>query len=253
MDAPSLPPPSPIRSLMDEVREQARLGDRRADLVLRVVREALVRGLVGPGDRLPTELELASALGISRAPVREAMRVLQVIGLVEIRPRSGAVIRDEVSGSLAQLMLFETRLRGASIEALTEVRRVFERACAELAAERAGEEDLERMRAAIDRLDRLERSGDATPETLMQADVEFHRAVYRATQNPLIESLASFTLTMVSPWMREALARTGAAQSVELHRREFDLIARRQGRTIRGSAVSAEADRGIDHWLSSLK
>lgn len=58
---------------------------------------------------------------------------------------------------------------------------------------------------------------------------------------------------MVSPWMRESLARTGAAQSVELHRREFDLIAGRQGRKIRDSAVSAEADRGIDHWLSSLK
>jgi DNA-binding FadR family transcriptional regulator len=253
MNAPNRPLLSPIHALMDEVREQARLGDRRADLVLRVVREALVRGIVGPGDRLPTELELASALGISRAPVREAMRVLQAIGLVEIRPRSGAVVRDAVSGSMAQLMLFESRLHGASIEALTEVRRVFERACAELAAERATEDDLARMREAIERLDKLRRAGDATLDALVEADIAFHRAVYRATQNPLIESLASFTLTMVSPWMRDSLMRTGAAQSVELHRREFDLIAQRQGREIRGSAVSAEADRGIDHWLSSLK
>jgi len=242
-----------MAGLMAQVREDAKVGDRRADLVLRVVRAGLARGIVAPGSRLPTEAEFGAALGISRAPVREAMRVLETIGVVEIRPRAGTVVRDGVSGSLAQLLLFETHLKGASVESLTEVRRLFERTCAELAAERATDDDLVRMREAIERLDRLDRTPGTSVEALAEADTAFHRAVYRATHNQLIESLANFTLTMVSPWIREALARTGAAQSVVLHRREFELIASRQGSEIRGNALSAEADRGMNHWLNSLK
>jgi len=249
----STPAAASMAALMFEVRDCAKLGERRANLVLRVVREALARGIVSPGGRLPTEMEIAAALGISRAPVREAMRALETIGLVEIRPRAGTVIRPDVSGSLAELLLFETHLKGASVEALTEVRRVFERTCAELAAERASDEDLARMREAIDRLDRLDRAPGTPVEALADADADFHRAVYRAAHNPLIESLANFTLTMVSPWIREALARTGAAESVSLHRRELDLIASRQGSEIRGNTLSAEADRGMNHWLNSLK
>jgi len=253
MGASETPAAATMAELMARVREEAKVGDRRADLVLRVVREALARGIVEPGSRLPTEAEIGAALGISRAPVREAMRVLETIGVVEIRPRAGTVVRDGVSGSLAQLLLFETHLKGASVESLTEVRRLFERTCAELAAERATDEDLVRMDEAIERLDRLDRTPGTSVDALAEADTAFHRAVYRATHNPLIESLANFTLTMVSPWIREALARTGAAQSVVLHRREFELIASRQGSEIRGNALSAEADRGMNHWLNSLK
>lgn len=244
---------SSMTALMTEIRDRAKVSDRRADLVLRLVREALARGIVQPGSRLPTELEIAAALGISRTPVREAMRALATIGLVEIRKRAGTVIREDVSGALAQLLLFETHLSGASIEGLTEVRRLFERTCAELAAERATEDDLERMRAAIERLDRLAHDATARAADLADADAAFHRAVYRATHNPLIESLASFTLTMVLPWIRESLERTGAVESVALHRSEYALIARRKCTEIRGSRISEEADRGMNHWLRSLK
>lgn len=252
-----IPEPTPVSAalsaLMTEVREQAKIGDRRADLVLRVVREALTRGILTPGGRLPTELEIGAALGISRAPVREAMRVLETIGLVEVRPRAGTIVRDDVSGSLAQLLLFETQLKGASIEVLTEVRRMFERTCAELAADRATDADLERMQAAIDRLDALAHTPGIGVDVLAEADTEFHRAVYRAAHNPLVESLANFTLTMVTPWIRESLARTGAARSVELHRSEFALIAGGRGSEIRRHTLSAETDRGMNHWLNSLR
>lgn len=249
----AVPPAAAMSALMAEIREQSKASERRADLVLRLVREALARGIVQPGSRLPTEFEIAAALGISRTPVREAMRALETIGLVEIRKRAGTVIREGVASAFSELLLFESHLRGASLDRLTEVRRIFERTCAELAAERATAEDLARMREAIDRLDRLAASPDPGVDDMVEADTAFHRAVYRATHNPLIESLASFTLTMVSPWIRESLARTGASESVSLHRSEYALIARRNCNEIRGSSISAEADRGINHWLRSLE
>lgn len=242
-----------LAALMAEVREQAKIGDRRADLVLKLVREALVRGVLTPGERLPTEIEIGVALGISRAPVREAMRVLETIGVVEIRPRAGTIVREGVSGSLVQLLLFETHLKRASVEELTEVRKIFERTCAELAAERATDADLGNMRAAIEELERLSRIPGTSADALAEADTRFHRAVYRAAHNPLVESLANFTLTMVTPWIRESLARTGAARSVELHWREYELIAEGRGSEIRRSALPAETEIGMSHWLNSLR
>lgn len=205
-------------------RDRARRPKRRADVVVDFVRAELSSGRLAPGDRLPTEHAFAERLGVSRNSVREAVRTLQSAGLVDVRHGTGTFVREGVEASLAQLMLFRTLVAQADHGALIEVRSVFERACAELAARRRGDADLAAMRDAIDRMRRLGAEPAPQVPAMLEADLAFHRAIYRASGNEMLASLADFVLTAVSPWIGRSLAHHGAARTAAFHETEYRRI-----------------------------
>jgi DNA-binding FadR family transcriptional regulator len=234
--------------------DRARRPRRRADDVVDYVRAELAAGRLAPGDRLPTEHAFARRLGVSRNSVREAVRVLQSAGLVDVRHGTGSFVRESVEAPAAPLMVFRTLVAQAEPAALVEVRRVFERACAELAARRATEADLLRMRDAIDRLRRLDAAPCATDEERLEADLAFHRAVYRASGNEMLASLADFVLTAMAPRIARSLARHGAARTAELHDAEYRRIAAGDARAAGDDAAGARAavDLNMDFWREGL-
>jgi DNA-binding FadR family transcriptional regulator len=191
----------------------------RVRVVMEYVKDLIVSGRIGAGEQIPTELEIARTLNVSRTPVREAIKILDAAGLVEIRRGAGTYVRQGMGASLAQLMLFQTYLDDASPRKLMEVRQVFERSCAEMAAQRRGEADLEAMRSAIDHLRDFAAQGDPAPrmDAILEADLAFHRAVYQAAHNELITTMANFVLDMVSPWIRRSIEVAGPGNAIRLH------------------------------------
>lgn len=183
------------------------------------VKGLIVGGQVQAGERIPTEIEIARTLNVSRTPVREAIKILDASGLVEIRRGAGTYVRRGMGASLAQLMLFQTYLGEASPRKLMEVRQVFERSCAELAAQRRDEADLDAMRRAIDRLRALADESDpgAHMDEILDADLAFHRSVYQAAHNELVATMANFVLDMVAPWIRRSIEVAGPGNAIRLH------------------------------------
>lgn len=249
-DAPARTAPAPRRT----ARAPARRPGRRADAVVDFVRTELAAGRLGPGDRLPTEHAFAQRLGVGRNSVREAVRTLQSAGLVEVRHGTGSFVREAVDASAAQLMVFRSLVAQAEPQALIEVRRVFERACAELAARRATEADLLAMRDAIDRLRRLGADPRAADADRLEADLAFHRAVYRACGNEMLASLADFVLTAMAPWVGRSLARQGAASTAEMHDAEYRRIAAGEARAAGDGAAGAlhAVDLNMEYWREGL-
>lgn len=235
-------------------RGRTRRPPRRADVVVDYVRDELAHGRLVAGDRLPTEHEFAERLGLSRNSVREAVRTLQSAGLVDVRHGTGSFVREGVEASLAQLMLFRTLVAQADVSALIEVRRVFERACAELAARRRGDADLAAMRDAIDRMRRLADEAAPPEAALLEADLAFHRAVYRAGGNEMLASLADFVLTAVSPWVARSLAHHGAARTAAFHETEYRriLAGDAEGAGDDASAALHAADMNMELWREGL-
>src|SRR5258708_30694532 len=149
------------------------------------IRELIVSGSWGPGDRLPKESELAAQLGLSRNSLREAVRALSQLRVLEVRQGDGTYVSSleprlllESTGFISHLLLGETEIE------LYEVRRILEAAAASLAAGRidAGEKEelgriLQRMRAAN------------TVEELVEADVAFHAVIATAAGNGFLASL----------------------------------------------------------------
>lgn len=135
------------------------------DVVFNTLRQAILRGEIKPGERL-MEIKLANKLGVSRTPIREAIRKLELEGLVLMIPRRGAVVAEITEKSLRDVL---------------EVRRVLEELSVKLACERITEEEIEELKAAEKEFEVALKSGDVTE--VAEADVNFHDIIYHATNN----------------------------------------------------------------------
>lgn len=158
----------------------------------RVVRQliALVeRGVLRPGDRLPSERELSEQLGVSRGTLREAVQFLQAIGLVEIRHGSGTFVRIAADpGGLREEWRKWTIRHADRIHDLLEIRKALEPLAAELAARRASDKAIAAMEDALELMQPVVDPPDAPK--LVQADLAFHHALCRAAGNAALSEFA---------------------------------------------------------------
>ena len=135
------------------------------DVVFNTLRQAILRGELKPGERL-MEIQLADKLGVSRTPIREAIRKLELEGLVLMIPRRGAEVAEITEKSLRDVL---------------EVRGALEELAVELACDRITEEGIEQLKVAAKEFEQALQSGDVT--TYAEADVKFHDVIYLATEN----------------------------------------------------------------------
>jgi len=137
---------------------------------------------------LPPERELCERLEVSRTVVREALNLLEARGLISIEHGRGAVVSGGDTGAVREALGIILRVRPKALWELLEMRKVLEVEIAGLAAERAGEEEVEAMRV---QLERMAAAIDA-PEGYVDADVEFHTLLARGARNGVL-------LTMLDP------------------------------------------------------
>jgi len=146
-----------------------------------------MRGELTPGQKLPSEPQLARQLGVGRSAVREALKVLQAIGVVESRRGSGTYIVKEPSGRLLNPLSFAIILGTTVSSELIELRVMIEIGYCELAASQATEVDWERIEAAAAAIEEAAPYED--PQTLAHLDLAFHYAILEATHNPLVQKI----------------------------------------------------------------
>lgn len=135
------------------------------DVVFNTLRQAILRGELKPGERL-MEIQLANKLGVSRTPVREAIRKLELEGLVLMIPRKGAEVADISEKSLRDVL---------------EVRKALEELAARLACDKIRKAQLTKLRRAAEDFRKILKSNDITQ--IAEADVCFHDIIYEATEN----------------------------------------------------------------------
>ncbi|MBO5371242.1 MAG: GntR family transcriptional regulator [Lachnospiraceae bacterium] len=136
------------------------------DVVFNTLREAILRGDLKPGERL-MELQLAAKLGVSRTPIREAIRMLQQEGLAVTIPRRGA----EVAGMTEKDM-----------EDVLQIREALEILAVQLANEKMTDEQVEQLAEKVNAFEAALKTADL--KLIAQADIEFHDFIYAAAENP---------------------------------------------------------------------
>lgn len=152
------------------------------EAVIEQIREMINNGDFPPGTRLPTERELANTFGVGRPAVREALKILDAVGLLEIRPGSGIYVREQKAAEDAQSMALSLMVGMSDLISLLELRKVLEVGTVRLAAERATDADMEFLKETHSRLEiqvKNEKLGAAE-------DYLFHYGVALATHNQSI-------------------------------------------------------------------
>lgn len=139
-------------------------------------------GELNPGTCLPSQRELARAFEVGLGTVREAVKILNVMGYLEVVPGKGTFIAKSAPVQSRELSGFDRAMEAISLAELMTAREVIESGAARMAAERADPEDLERLRTAVQRM----RADCASIESYYQNDFEFHLAVAEASNNPAI-------------------------------------------------------------------
>ena len=174
------------------------------------IEEAIISGRLKPGDKLPPERELKDAFNTSRRTLREGLRILESMGLIEIRTgaRGGAFVKDASSDEIRRSLGLLIRRRQTSLAELAEFREGVEGAAAALAAEKARPEDLARLEELLAQAGDLAAQGPAHWEEFLEIESRLHLTLTRMSGNLLYESVASTVLENIGTYYQDYLPRT---------------------------------------------
>jgi GntR family transcriptional repressor for pyruvate dehydrogenase complex len=218
------------------------------DEAIEKLRAMIVSGELRPGDRLPREADLALTLGLSRNSLREAVRALSLVRILDVRQGDGTYVSSLAADSLLEALNFIVEFhRDASVLELLEVRRILEPAASARAAVLITALSIDNLAAILDRA-----NADSPVEDLVKADVEFHRAIAVAAGNTVLASLIE---SLSAPTQRarvwRGMTQEGALQrTLDEHRAIFDAIARRDPEMARTWATVHVA--GVEEWLRNV-
>ncbi|HZX05907.1 FadR/GntR family transcriptional regulator [Kribbella sp.] len=229
----------------------------QTDVVVQGVRQMIIDGRLRPGDRLPIERDLAAALGVSRNPLREGVRALSIMGVLETRQGAGTYVTTLDPSLLLAPMGFVVDLQdGSGTHHLHAVRRILETEAAALAARQidagalAAAEELLRRNATELRL------AEPNHETVIENDIAFHRIIAETAGNPVLTALIT---ALGGRTMRDRLRRSVAQPGADdtSHREHLSILAAltardpERARTRMAAHLFTVEDYLIDHRPSS--
>jgi GntR family transcriptional repressor for pyruvate dehydrogenase complex len=173
---------------------------RAWQIVLERIESDLLEGTLAPGDRLPPERELAATLGVGRSSVREALRVLEVMGLIRTGtgsgPSAGAIIIATPRGGMSALLRLQVAAQGFPIDDVVRTRLVLESAVADALASDP-ERETAHARELVDAMD----AGSLTPAEFLSLDAQLHVALAEATGNVVITAMMSGLRTAIESYV----------------------------------------------------
>ncbi|HEU4382576.1 MAG TPA: FadR/GntR family transcriptional regulator [Anaeromyxobacteraceae bacterium] len=192
--------------------------------VARQIQRLVADGALKPGDRLPPERELAERFGVSRGSVRDAIRTLEIAGLVAVRQGEGNVVADVSPESLASPLASVLVRKREVIADLIDVRKMLEPALAARAARRATAEEIARLEEIL----RRQRARVLRGESTIEEDSEFHSVVAHAARNGVILKVLDVLMDLLKETRTRSLQVPGRLQrSLAGHRRVLEAIRRR--------------------------
>ncbi len=200
---------------------------RRYEQVAEQIRRLISSGQLKPGDLLPPERELAVKLGVGRSSIRDAVRTLEVMGILEPRQGHGTVVRDLSTDALVVPLASILTRKREMVSELLDVRRMLEPALAARAARNATAEEIAEMGRILERHEAKLRRG----EQAMDEDGEFHYALALAARNSVVLRVLDVLMDLLRESRSRSLQVKGRPRrSFEGHRRILAAIQKRDAK-----------------------
>ncbi|OFI06061.1 HTH-type transcriptional regulator LutR [Clostridium acetireducens DSM 10703] len=165
--------------------------------VIEQIKEMIAKGTFKKGDKLPSEREMAESLKVSRTSIREALRELEIMGIIESRQGEGNFIKDNFENNLFEPLSTIFLLKESNPEEILELRHIIERGSVILAAERITHEELEEIDLLFENA-----KNSNSEEELVKVDITFHYKIAQASKNFLIVSILNAISFLIESFIK---------------------------------------------------
>ena len=210
--------PSPAKSEFEAIKK-TKVYEKVAEQIQRLIRD----GLLKPGDKLPPERELAETFQVSRSSLRDAIRVLELMGMVEARQGEGTVVREPSGEAVASPLTAALLQQREFVSELLELRGMIEPTLAARAAMHADAEDLAHLEDILRRQKEKVDGG----ELAIEEDSEFHYSIARASNNKVVLRVVDVFMDLLRESRKQSLQVEGRLQkSLVSHQQILGAIAR---------------------------
>lgn len=201
---------------MEQKRE-----NRLSDFVLQRIQSAIVSGEFQKGELLPSEREMSIAYGVGKSSVREAIKMLQVLGIVDSAQGKGTYLRAPDAPLVIRPLLLKLLMMREDLFSLYEFRKACAKSVISLAAAKANEKALEEAKKAFSRLESSVNLSDSERE---KADLCFHQSIIEAADNVFISNVGQLAIDLCMPYLSLRRDPERRKEEVEAHRRVLEMV-----------------------------
>ena len=219
--------------------------DRLSDQVARELQSMICNHLYQIGDKLPVENDLAQMFNVSRITIREAVRMLSIMGILDVRQGDGTFVKSLSPESFMKPLLPMLSLNKKNLEDIFEVRMLIECKSAELAAENASEEQTQALHDLLDSMEACALSGDL--ETYNEYDARFHYEIARFSSNEVLKTILGLLGDMLKDAIKASISPPNAlTTSLIYHKKIYESILRHDSRSA-SDYMQAHLQGGADY------
>ena len=211
------------------------------DLVIDSIKNILIQKKILPGDLLPSEQALADSLGVGRGSVREALKILDAFGIVEIIHGDGTYIATSANKKIFDPLIYSMIIANTDSNELIQLREMVEMGVINTIIDHAKDEDIRKLQIVHEEYEELGKRGETNIAVLNACDLKFHRTMAALTNNHLIENMYNFVIDIFAPTIN-------ASFGLERHRKIMTAIANRD----KAAAMAAEHDHTAT-WIAAKR
>ena len=196
------------------------------------ITNAIINGELKPGEKIPTEVELCESFGVGRNSVREAIKILEAYGVLEIRRADGTYIRQQYDNKMLYPVLYGIILQKDSKNQVVERRKVIDVGIFQEAMKRMSEEKIKELEEELGRMKEEIYKENASPSEMFDSDVRFHAIIVGILDNRLLESIGDYVdkITMQSriETINYILENKFQDDFIELHKEIINMFKEKQ-------------------------
>lgn len=201
-------------------------------IVIDMLTKAMLEGRLKPGDKIPTEMELSEQMGIARNTVREAIKILVYMGVLEIRRPEGTFVTSGFTENLIDPMIYGIILNQSNEQELNELRATMETGVLRLAIAKYKKEDISRLHDRLMELKEAIYAENADYETVFEKDNAFHAAITDMSDNKMVAKLNTLVLSLTHATRYNSVKRLIQEQQLDeffgAHQKVFEIVANRE-------------------------
>jgi len=211
-------------------------------MVIERIKEALINKELKPGDYLPSGVELSKNLGVGNSSIREAIKMLQALGVVEVIRGRGTIIRKHPKEDIIEPLILQLIMEKANTKDILDFRILFEPGSTVMAMRRATEKDIEKIKKTVDDFEIAIRKGTQKAED----DLAFHRTILQSTYNPFVIKIGETILQIYKASISKSMENIPEI-ALKDHKRILKAFCEKNEKKLRDAVIKS-----FDGWKKSL-